>query len=98
MKMYYDSRNDHIYCTDAYDCKDILKAMGFRWNHIGSAWFIACPKNLTVMGNLICDVFVDCKMDYYDLCDFVNAIVTVKGEFSMDDSHMAKFQSATENI
>lgn len=98
MKMCYDKRNDHIYCTNAYDHKETLKAMGFRWNHIGSAWFIDCPKDLTAMGNLICDVFVDCKMDYYDLCDFLADIYAVKGEFSMDDAHLEKFQAATENV
>lgn len=98
MKMFYDNTNDHIYCINAFAHKEILKAMGFRWNHIGNAWFIACPKDLTVMGNLICDVFVDCKVDYFDLCEFLNALYVVKGEFSMDDAHLAKFQAATENI
>lgn len=98
MNLRYDERNDHIYCTKAYDHKEILKAMGFRWDQMTHTWIIDCPKDLTVMGNLICDVFVDCKMDYYDLCDFVNDIVSVKGEFSMDDDHLVKFQAATENV
>lgn len=98
MKLGYDGRNDHIYCTRAYECKETLKAMGFRWDGISSCWRIACPKDLTTMGNLICDIFVDCKLDYYDLCDFLNDLVAAKGEFSMDDAHLAKFQAATADI
>ena len=98
MKMHYDGRNDHIYCTDAYNCKDALKGLGFCWNSIGKVWCAECPKDLMVMGNLICDAAVDCKLDYYDLCEFIGEISAVKGEFSMDDAHLEKFQDAMSGI
>lgn len=98
MKMHYDEQNNHIYCTNAYNCKENLKALGFRWNHIGKAWFVDCPKDLTAMGNLICDASVDCKMDYADLCEFMCAVSEAKGEFSMDDSHLEKLQAAMSGI
>lgn len=96
MKMYYDERNDHIYCTDAYDCKDILKGMGFRWNSIGKAWFITRPQDL---GNMICDIFVECKMDYFDFCEFIAMLPeNIAASIVMDDIHTAKFQAATADI
>lgn len=100
MSMGYDGRNDRIYCINAYECKEALKAMGFRWDGISRCWSIACPKDLTTMGNLICDIIVDCKLDCYDvcLCDFLDVLVAAKGEFSMDDAHLAKFQAATADI
>lgn len=94
MKMYYDKRNNHIYCNDAYSCKESLKALGFRWNSMQKVWFIDCPKDMTVLGNLICDVFVDCKMDYCDFCDFLAVIDREVGQIDMDDAHIAKYQAS----
>lgn len=100
MKLHYDARNDHIYCTHAYDCKDILKEMGFRWNSIGKAWFINRPKNNVELGNMVCDLYINCKMDYFDLYDFLSLHLPteISATIAMDEEHTARFQAATENI
>lgn len=98
MKVYYDSRNNQLCCINAYDCKEALKTLGFRWNRIGSEWFVACPDAAN-LGNLICDLFADCGLDYYDVCDLINSLPADRAEcmMMMDDAHMAKFQAAAEN-
>ena len=100
MKLYYDNRNDHIYCTDAYACKDILKGMGFRWNGMSKVWFIARPKSNEALGNMICDLYIACKMDYYDICEFLSMSLpeSISTAITMDAEHTARFQAAIADI
>lgn len=95
--MYYDKRNNHIYCTHAFEVKENLKALGYRWNSIGSAWFIAMPKDSTTLANLICDTVVACGIDYADFCAFMALSLPAEHAevlMSMDEEHIAKMQTA----
>lgn len=95
MKMHYDSRNNNIYCTDAYACKDILKSQGFRFNGMDKSWFIPCPKSGAELGGLLCDVFCGTKMGYYDFCDFLAELPEeIAQAITMDEAQTARFQTA----
>lgn len=100
MKMHYDQINDHIYCDNAYSCKDILKSKGFRWNPSQKMWFLRRPKDGIELGNLICELYIECGMDYYDLCDFLSTSLPaeISAAINMDKAHLAKFQAATADI
>ena len=100
MKLHYDSVNDHIYCSDAYTCKDILKSKGFRWMPDHRVWFMARPKSGMELGNLISELYIECEMDYLDLLDFMGLSLPaeISNAITMDETHLAKFQAATANV
>ena len=100
MKLGYDKRNNQIYCTNAYACKDTLKAMGFKWNGMGKIWFVWCPESIEELSVIIRDVFINCNMDYDDLYDFLDeklpyATAEKVANYLVND---AKFQEATADI
>lgn len=95
MKMGYDKRNDQIYCTSAYSVKEILKNYGFRYCGIDQTWAIAMPKGIATLGNLICDVTVDCGVDYADLCEFIGLSLPATYAdvmMHMDAAHIEKLR------
>ena len=95
MKMGYDKRNDRIYCDNAYSVKEILKGHGFRYYSMDRTWEIAIPKDMATLGNLICDVAVDCGVDYADLCEFISlSLPTAYAEvmMHMDAAHIEKLR------
>ena len=96
MYIHYDCRNDLICCDNAFAVKDIIKGYGFRFCSVNKSWVISRPKDLSVLGNLICDVVVDCKLDYYAMCDLIAQLPAECAEtmMFMDESHTAKAQAA----
>lgn len=95
MKMGYDKRNDQIYCYNAYSVKEILKNYGFRYCGIDQTWYIAMPKDMATLGNLICDVAVDCGVEYIDLCEFISLSLPASYAdvmMHMDAAHIEKLR------
>lgn len=95
MKISYDKRNNQIYCNNAYSVKEILKSYGFRFCGIDQTWTIDMPKDISVLGNLICDVAVDCGVDYADLCEFI--CLSLPADYAdvmmhMDAAHIEKLR------
>lgn len=61
-----------IVCDGAYECKDILKEMGFRWNSMGRSW----EKKTTDESFMteFAKVVVSCGMTYDDVIDALQFI------------------------
>ena len=96
MKMYYDSRNNHIYFGNAYSVKEILKGHGFRYCGINQSWIKPMPKDFPTLANLLADLTVDCDIDYATFCEFMAEQLPAEYAevmMSMDADHSAKLQA-----
>ena len=95
MKMYYDSRNNHIYFDNAYSIKETLKGYGFRYNGMNQTWIKPMPKDFPTLANLLADLIVDCGIDYVDFCEFMSERLPAEYAevmMSMDADHTEKLR------
>lgn len=83
---------------DCYEKKEILKGMGFKFNGISKSWEIAVD-DLNNLGNLLCDVVVDCKLKYDDAEDFFCYVSDKIAEnMTMDKAHETKYNNYFNSI
>lgn len=98
MEIRYDGSKSQIYCTHAFQDKDVLKALGFRFNGINKSWFLPMPKTGIDVGNLICDLFTRCDVDFWGLNDhfFSNLPETIANTIGLDEAHQVAWNAATD--
>lgn len=97
MTINYDSKKNQIYCTNAFLGKEVLKEYGFRFNGINKSWFLPMPKTGIEIGNLICDLFTRCDVDFWNLSDFFFGHLPkeIAETIGMDEAHQAAWNAAT---
>jgi hypothetical protein len=85
-----------LICRNAYEQKEALKALGFRWDANQKAWE-KMFNDFSEVGDAFVDVVVDCNLPYDDVEDFFsrtdNAIVEA---FSFSDSKLDKYNAYME--
>ena len=77
-----------IQMNDCYNCKELLKEMGYKWNSIVHAWCLTCK--VEEIGNAIAEVVIKTNLplgEYRQMVLHMTDIDIDMSKVSMDEEH-----------